>query len=157
MVNAVITARLDYGDCLLLKVAKHTLERIQRVKNTGARLDTRASKREHITSILADLHWLPVYFRPQFKILTYVYQPLNGLAPSYIKDLILEYKPTRSLRSESTSRLVSPKIRTKTYRERQLSWVTAHLWNALLDDIKQAQSLNIFKRHLKTHFYKIAF
>ena len=157
MVNAVITARLDYGNCLLYGVSKALLDRIQKVQNTAARLVTRSSKREHITPILADLHWLPVSFRPQYKILTYVYQSLHGLAPSYIKDLIMEYKPTRSLRSESTSRLVVPKIRTKTYGERRLGWAAAFLWNDLPNDIKQAQSLDIFKRQLKTHFYRIAF
>ncbi|XP_062579353.1 uncharacterized protein LOC134241302 [Saccostrea cucullata] len=157
LVNAVITARLDYGNCLLYGVSKALLDRIQKVQNTAARLVTRSSKREHITSILADLHWLPVSFRPQYKILPYVYQSLHGLAPSYIKDLIMEYKPTRSLRSESTSRLVVPKIRTKTYGERRLGCAAAFLWNDLPNDIKQAQSLDIFKRQLKTHFYRIAF
>ncbi|XP_062594139.1 uncharacterized protein LOC134255636 [Saccostrea cucullata] len=135
MVNAVITARLDYGNCLLYGVSKALL-----VQNTAARLVTRSSKREHITPILADLHWLPVSFRPQYKILTYFYQSLHGLAPSYIKALIMEYKPTctRSLRSESTSRLVVPKIRTKTYGERRLGWAAAFLWNYLPNDIKQA-------------------
>ncbi|XP_062584098.1 uncharacterized protein LOC134245869 [Saccostrea cucullata] len=103
MVNAVITAMLDYGNCLLYGVSKALLDRIQKVQNTAARLVTRSSKREHIKPILADLHWLPVSFRPQYKILTYVYQSLHGLAPSYIKGLIMEYKPTRSLRMRSES------------------------------------------------------
>lgn len=79
MIKVLITARLDYGNFFLYEVAKHILERIQRVQNTAASLVT-TSKREHITLILADLHWLPVYFRPQFKILIYMYvhQLLNG-------------------------------------------------------------------------------
>ncbi len=40
-------------------------------------------KREQITPILASLHWLPVHFRIDFKVLVLVYKSLKGLAPSY--------------------------------------------------------------------------
>ena len=40
-------------------------------------------KYEHITPILASLHWLPVKSQIDFKILLITYQALNGLAPAY--------------------------------------------------------------------------
>lgn len=44
MVNVVLTARPDYGNCLLNGVAKHNFERIQPVQNHAARLVTRISE-----------------------------------------------------------------------------------------------------------------
>jgi len=39
-------------------------------------------KRDHITLMLKSLHWLPVKFRIDFKVLLFVYKALIGLAPS---------------------------------------------------------------------------
>ena len=43
---------------------------------------------EHITPVLIKLHWLPIEFRIQFKVLLLVYKALKGIAPKYIKDQI---------------------------------------------------------------------
>jgi len=50
-------------------LSKKELYRLQVVQNSAARLLTRVKKREHITPVLASLHWLPVQYRIHFKIL----------------------------------------------------------------------------------------
>ena len=157
LVNSLVTSRLDYGNTLLFGINKSTLNRLQKVQNTAARLVTRTKPREHISPILADLHWLPVQFRPQYKILVYVYNALKGIGPAYIQELIHVHVPQRSLRSGSTQRLVIPKVRTKSYGQRQFDWAAAYLWNNLPDSLKKCDSLECFKSQLKTHFYSIAF
>ncbi len=42
--------------------------------------------------LLGSLHWLPVTFRIDFKVLLLVYKSLNGLGPKYIADVLIEYK-----------------------------------------------------------------
>lgn len=56
-------------------------------------------KQDHITPILSTLHWLPVRYRIDFKVLLFVYKAHNNLAPKYLSDLIVTYNPSRSLRS----------------------------------------------------------
>ncbi|KAI3356306.1 hypothetical protein L3Q82_017205, partial [Scortum barcoo] len=52
---------------------------------SGAEVLTKTRKRDHITPVLASLHWLPVKFRVDFKILLLLtYKALHGLAPSYL-------------------------------------------------------------------------
>lgn len=52
------------------------------------------SKRyEHITPVLATLHWLPVSFRIDFSILLLVFKALKGQAPIYITELLIPYQP----------------------------------------------------------------
>lgn len=77
MVNALITARLDYGN--MISISSYKAYPRKKNVETGA-----------YQAYPSDLHWLPVYFPTQFKILTYVYESLHGLATSYsyIKDLI---------------------------------------------------------------------
>lgn len=40
-------------------------------------------KREHITLVVASLHSLPVHFRTHFKMLLFVFKPLDVLVPQY--------------------------------------------------------------------------
>ncbi len=66
VIHAFITSRLDYCNSLYLGLPKSLLARLQMVQNAAARLLTGAKKHDHITPILASLHWLPVSFRIQF-------------------------------------------------------------------------------------------
>uniref|UniRef100_A0A8C9XVY9 Uncharacterized protein n=1 Tax=Sander lucioperca TaxID=283035 RepID=A0A8C9XVY9_SANLU len=43
-----------------------SIDRLQIVQNSAARLLTRSSRMSHITPILYSLHWLPINFRIKF-------------------------------------------------------------------------------------------
>lgn len=81
LVNSLVTSRLDYGNALLYGMNKQYTNKLQRVQNTAARLITRTKKYEHITPVLIQLHWLPVEYRIQYKILLYVFKCLHELGP----------------------------------------------------------------------------
>ncbi len=84
------------------------------MQNSAARLLTRTKKHDHITPVLASLHWLPVRFRIDFKILLITFKALDGLCPTYIADLLTPYSLERSLRSSGKGLLAVPKARLKT-------------------------------------------
>ena len=56
--------------------------------NTAAKILTRSKKCDHITPVLASLHWLPVKARTDFKVLLLTYKALQWLAPTYSISLI---------------------------------------------------------------------
>ena len=60
VVHAFISLRLDYCNSLLFGISNNLLRRLQAVQNAAARLVTGTRRREHITSVLRQLHWLPV-------------------------------------------------------------------------------------------------
>lgn len=157
LIQALVTSRLDYANSLLFGLPQCLLSRLQRVQNSAARLVTLTRKRDHITPILHDLHWLPTEYRPQYKILLYTYKALNGMAPGYIGDMITRYKPTRQLRSQTRGLLVTPKTRTKTYGVRCFSSAAPLLWNALPNSIKTCSTLSSFKKNVKTYLFKRAY
>lgn len=158
LIHAFITTRLDYCNALYCGLNKTLLLRLQLVQNAAARLLTGSRKFDHITPILKSLHWLPVRFRIDFKILLLAFKCLHGLAPQYLCDLIVPYTPARSLRSADQAKLDPPKVKTKKTRgDRAFSVVAPRLWNELPLNIKQASSLPIFKSLLKTHFFSLAF
>ena len=71
---------------------------------------------------LASLHWLPVKFRIEFKILLLTYKALNDRAPSYLKDLIIGYFPNRALCSQTAGLLVVPRVSNSRMRGRDFSY-----------------------------------
>ena len=157
-VHAFVTSRLDYANALLYGLPKCDISRLQRIQNSAARLVTGTRKREHITPVLQQLHWLPVSYRIQYKILVLAYKAVHGTAPSYLCDLVNVYKPGRTLRSSSDALLLQqPHTRLKSGGDRAFSKAAPVLWNRLPSDVRGAETLDIFKRILKTHLYRQAY
>uniref|UniRef100_A0A3Q3KQG4 Midasin n=1 Tax=Mastacembelus armatus TaxID=205130 RepID=A0A3Q3KQG4_9TELE len=105
----------------------------------------------HITSILAHLHWLPVKFRVEYKILTFVFKALHFLALVYISDLIWPYSPWRSLRSSSDNLLNIPLSCLKTKGDRSFSVLACKLFNSLPQSVRLSSSLSALKSSLKMY------
>ena len=69
--------------------------------------------------------------------------------------MIEKYKPTRSLRSESSLQLKHPPgLTKKSYGQRSFQRTVSLLWNALPEDARNAKSLSMFKCLLNTYYFK---
>ena len=96
------------------------------------------------------LHWLPVIYRSQYKILIYAYKSLHGTATQYLEELVVAHQP-RSRRSESETLLAVPRTRGVTYDNGCFGKAAATLWNKLPKNIKKCPTLNTFKKKVKTN------
>ncbi len=56
---------------------------------------------------MSTLHWLPIKYRIDFKILLITYKALNGLNPQYLSELLSHYSPPRS---QNSGHLIIPRI-----------------------------------------------
>ncbi|XP_061151098.1 probable RNA-directed DNA polymerase from transposon X-element isoform X1 [Syngnathus typhle] len=157
IIHAFVTSRLDYCNVLFSGLPKSRIKSLQLVQNAAARLLSRTRKFDHITPILANLHWLPVHLRCDFKVLLLTYKSLHGLAPAYLVDLVVPYVPSRNLRSQNATLLATPRAKKMSAGSRAFSIRAPELWNALPMDIRTATSVETFKTRLKTHFYDMAF
>ena len=132
---------------------------MQRVQNAAARLVTSTPRYCHITPILYELHWLPVKFRINFKLLLITFKALYGMAPNYFADLLnIRKNGNYSLRSNDSIMLEYPKEKSlRSFGDRSFSVAATKLWNELPEDIRNISSINVFKTALKTHLFKSAF
>ena len=70
----MITSRLDYCNATFTGVADEQIAHIQKIQNNAARLVLQKSKRDHVTPLLKELHWLPVKYRIQYKLATLAFR-----------------------------------------------------------------------------------
>ena len=96
LIRSFVISRIDYCNSLLYGVPKCHIDKLQRVQNAAARLVVMQGKFCHIIPVLLQLHWLPVLFRINFKILLLTFKAIHKLAPSYINDLV-KIKPLNAI------------------------------------------------------------
>ena len=157
IVHALVMSRVDYGNALLFGLPEMLLHKLQMIQNSAARLVTGTHGRDHITPVLFKLHWLPVRYRIEFKLLVLMYQAVHHLGPAYLTSLVTPYAPTRSLRSAAHRSLTIPRYNLQRYGRRAFSVAGPSLWNNLPLTIREAGTLTTFKSMLKTHLFRIAF
>ena len=85
---------------------------------------------------------------------TSVLQSIRG--PSVMRDLLTTHNPSRNLRSFSQHLLSVGYMRTA-LSSRCFKHSAAINWNNLPFDIRACNSVNVFKRKLKTHLFNIAY
>ena len=117
------------------------------VQNAAAQILTNTNRSFHISPILVSLHWLPVEFRIDFKILLITFKAQHGLAPTYISQLLTPHNPSRNLRSASLCLLSVPRSRLTTQGDHAFSVRALRLWNSLPDEVRlQITAQNLFCR-----------
>lgn len=101
--SIIVTFRLDYYSSLFFGLTHKSLHKIQLVQNSAARIITRTTL--HATSLLFRLHWLPLKFHINFKILLLVFK---AITPPYLSDLLHVVTSSCTLRSSSFLHLTVP-------------------------------------------------
>ena len=165
LVQAFISSRLHYCNSVLYGVTDNLLQRLQSVvsvQNAAARLITRTGRREHISPVLQELHWLTVRRRVDFKLATLIFKLLHGCATSYLSDACKSApEASRRLRSSGAIKCVIPWSRIvwgtgRLIKERIGLWFDVagpRHWNKLPASLRSSDSLCQFRWPLKTFLF----
>ena len=127
--------------------------KFQRVQNTLARIVLQSGRFDHSTTMLNQLHWLPIHSRIRFKIATLTYKALSTGDPAYLANLLHPTRPTYNTRSSSQS-LLQPVHTSLKFGSRAFRSAAPTVWNAIPLNIRTSPSLPAFKRNLKTYFFR---
>ena len=153
LANSLVSSRLDFCNSLYFNLPNSSIKKLQLVQNSLARVITPSVRKfDHISSTLQDLHWLPIQQRITYKIALLTFKTLQFNEPSYLRDLITHYIPTRHLRSDSKFLLTVPRINTSAGR-RSFSFAAPHVWNSLPLQLRSTKSLSSFRSLLKTYLF----
>ncbi|XP_053120143.1 uncharacterized protein LOC128330801 [Hemicordylus capensis] len=150
VVHLLVTSRLDFCNALYVGLPLYVVRKLPLVQNAAARLVSGSSRRDHITPLLMEQHWLPIGFRAKYKVLVITYKALNGLGPGYLRERLLRYEPHWLLRSLEEVRLQLPPTCLVATQRRAFSAAAPRLWNALPAEIRSSPSLAIFRKHISS-------
>ena len=155
--TAFVSSRIDYCNSILAGVSSQLLQRLQSVQNAAARLVTGAMRSDRTTSILRQLHWLPVRQRITFKTAVLVYKCLHGMAPPYLSTYC---EPTsshggrRHMRSAESGQLTVTRTKTN-YGDRSFAVYGPVVWNSLPAELRLLNtSLQVFRKRLKMFLFQ---
>ena len=116
----------------------------------------RQRRHSHITPVLRQLHWLPIWQRITFKLAMIVFKCLHGLAPSYLSDVCVPVASVDSrwqLRSAVSGALVRRRTRTN-IDQRDFAVSGPAIWNCLPSELRTSSlSMDMFAKKLKTHLF----
>ena len=146
---ALVQSRLDYANFLLSRTSALNIHKLQRVQNMASRLVLRNNLSS--AAARAQLHWLTINKRVEFKLATITYKLLKSQQPSYLRSLIHHDAPTR-LRSSALQKLHQPFVRTA-IGERAFCCAAPAIRNSIPLPIRSAPSVELFKKHLKTLYF----
>ena len=156
LVVLLVRSRIDDCNFLLAGLPLSLISKLQRIQNCAAHLVVHASSSVHITSILKQLHWLPIKTRISYKIACLCFNAINYSTPAYLSDLLHLYSPSRSLRSSADTCLLKlPPYKCKTKGDRAFSYSGPSVWNSLPLHIRNDMTLDTFKSALKNHLFNV--
>ena len=98
---AFVLFKLDYCNSLLSGCPLYILRRLQKVRNSAAKLVFKSRRRNHVQPLLQALHWLLVQARVDYKLSTLCHNFFSDSSPTYLSDLLTVYTPSRQLRSSA--------------------------------------------------------
>ena len=141
LVAAMIISRLDYCNSIFAGLPADQVAQLQRIQSNAAQLITKKRKRDHFTTLLKELHWLPVKFGCQYKISTLAYRHFEGSLPPYLSSSLCAYEPSRSLRSYKEKLLKIPKRNLKSFGEHSFGFMAPSVWNSLPANLKKIANI----------------
>ena len=160
LIHAFISSRLDYCNSLLFGAPAILTDKLQRIQNMAARLIKQVTRYHHTTPLLYNLHWLPIRFRINYKIIILTFKALHQIGPPYLQGM-LSYKKQSGYKLRCTldnTLLELPRFKSfKTLGDCSFLVAAPALWNALPKIIRDTTDFKDFKTKLKTHLFLLAF
>ena len=104
--SSMIGSRLNYCNSVLHGTSAENLGKLQQVLNALIQVVFGTRRSDHITPVLARLHWLPVVTQITVKIALLTFKAITTEKPEYLAEMLDFQTTPRTLRSSSRNRTV---------------------------------------------------
>ena len=145
--HALLQPHFDYCNIFWGNCGITLLNKIQKLQNRVVRVLTYSNYDANAGHLFELLGWKNLASLQQIQRATMVFKSLHGLAPGYLCSKFERRETAYNLR-DSENKLNVPLPRTNYYKN-SFSYSGATLWNSLPRDIRQAESLGLFKSLIK--------
>ncbi len=149
---AFVTSIMDYGNSLFYGTSGYMIDKLQVLQNTAVRAVRKKRKLDHISEDRVKIHWLPVEARIKFKLLLMAWKCIHNKAPKYLQELL---KVVPGHRTQYKNMLAVPKSRNRTHGDIAFGKAAPVLWNALPNELREIETLEKFKKCLKTYLFEV--
>ena len=159
LVKLLVISKLDNCNGLYMNIGKVKFRKLSAVLNSCVRFiynvsyDTKDLLKYYILA-----HILPMEQRVQFKVCLLAYKVMYGLAPVYLEELL--QKDTNNVKMGTRTRpdydicqFKVPKLMSTKLNVRRFSYYAPGIWNALPFYIRSSESIDLFKKKLKTFYF----
>ena len=148
MYKSFVRPLLEYADVLWDGCFQKDADKLELLQHRAGRIVSGAIRGTPTVNMYRELGWEPLHLRRERHKLILYYKIVHGLTPSFLTDLLPPSVGTRTQYNlRNNPDLTGFASRTETFK-RSFFPSTTHLWNSLPQDVRNAESIYAFKRHL---------
>ena len=130
VINALVFSKLFYCSSVWSSTSGKNIKKLQYIQNFAARIISAYGKYDHVTSILEELHWIPVKEHLYYRDAILAFKCMNGMLPEYLSSQFTT-RGTVSGKITRKSGQANIPLFTSTTGQKTFQYRIAKLWNEL--------------------------
>ena len=146
---------IEYASIVCDGCSERDSQTLQKIQNEAAQLCTELTRAVSLENLFKECGWTNLSQRRHQHKLSFMYNVITGMVPSYIQDLIPSLGSEISdypLRNNSN---ISETLNQACISDKSCIPSSIRLWNSIVDNFKNISTLPTFKKHIISKF-KIA-
>ena len=151
LMNAFIMSHFSYCPLVWMFHDRNINKKVNKIQERALRIVYKDNHSDFET-LLVNQNSASVHQRNLRLLLTEIYKTKSGNAPSFMKEIFMEKVPSYGLRDGGN--ICLPKVKTMRFGTETVRFLGQKLWRTLPTEIKESESLSVFKRKIKT--YKVS-
>ena len=156
LVKQLVLSKVDYCNALYMNLPDTRVRRLKSVMNSCIRFIYHINDRNvDLLPYYRRAHILPFHQRVRFKACLIAHKAVYGNAPQYIQELVTMDKPCYPTRLKDGGMQLVESLTKTNLESRRFSAYAPEIWNRLPVNIRNEESVDLFKRLLKTHLFSL--
>ena len=157
VVQAFNVSKLDYCNSLLIRSGEYQLDKLQRIQNMACRVVLNLKKFNHFSAYMKNLYWLRIKERIQYKSAMFIFKCKDCEAAGHLINLLPKKKHYQALRSSTSDHLEPALYKNALTSKLSFSPTAPRIWNSLPSQSRRENTLDSFKKSLKTHLFYLSY